>query len=202
MQPNKRQELEERRRQLQIKHAADEFVTSSLEPYIEILEHLKKREVAFEVIRLMYLQHDWKPHLENLLNQAPYKSYGFHSAHVTCTELGVTMDQLYERYPSINPLRYVPALTKVERYRMAPTDQVQNGLAIAVTALALPDQKVFLYYLKYTPLIEIDLAELSRHADDELFNLWHGDAVIFPADLSWLIAFTLEEEWYAGRYEL
>lgn len=59
-------------------------------------------------------------------------------------------------------------------------------------------QEVYLYYMRYAILLQVNLHHLSRVASEELFNFYHGDAIIFAENLDWLIAYSLEDEWRAG----
>jgi len=199
MQPDKRKELEERRRQLQIRRAAEAFLASALQPYVDILDYLSKHDVDFEIIQLMYVKSDWKSHIQTMLQRVPYVDCGFHAGHLEELGLEEQMDQLYDRYPSINSLRYVPCLPKFADYGTAPPEKIRDGLQKAAASLGLSSQKVFLYYLRYTPVIEVSLFDILVHDHEDLFNFWHGDVMIFPSDLTWLMAFTLEEEWYAVK---
>ena len=202
MQQSKRQELEERRRQHQLRQGAETFAASSLQSYVEILDYLDRQGVALKIIQLMYVRSEWKIPIQTILQGAPYAAYGFRPDHLEGSGMEEKMDELYLRYPSTNPLRYVPSLPKLADYNVLSPGEIRNGLKKAAALLGLSNQKVFLYYLRYAPLIEVSLFDILEHDHKDLFNFWHGDAVIFPADLSWLMAFTLEEEWYAGKYEI
>ena len=134
-----------------------------------------------------------------MLQRVPYVDCGFHADHLEELGLEEQMDKLYDRYPSINHLRYVPSLPKFADYGAASSEKIRDGLQKAAASLGLSNQRVFLSHLRYAPVIEVSLFDILEHDHKGLFNLWHGDAVIFPSDLSWLMAFTLEEEWYAGK---
>ena len=200
MELSRREALEGRRRKLQLRLAAEAFVASALQPYVDVLDYLNQHDVDFEIIQLMYTTQEWKPYVQATLQSSIYSRYGFLPAHGEERGLHEKLDKLYDRYPSTNSLRYVPSLPKIADYSSMPPEYSRDGLQQARASLGLPAQRVFLNYLSYAPLIEVSLSDILEHDQEELFNFWHGDVLIFPADLSWLIAFTLEEEWYAGWF--
>jgi len=200
MHPNRRQELEERRRQLKLQQEATSFVTTYLHPYLEIMEYLNRHGVAFQLVELLYLTEEQQGPVANILQTDPYVDYSFPlSRPEQPSGLQDKLDQLFEQYPSVNAMRYVPFLPKFADCMAVYPGNERNGLQAAARSLNLSDQQVYLYYLRYSPIIELSLGDILKHDHQDLFNLQHGDAVIFPADLSWVIAFTLEEEWYAGK---
>src|SRR5690554_8016279 len=72
MHPNRRQELEERRRQLKMHQEAASFVTTYLRPYLEIMEYLNRRGVAFQLVELLYLTEEQQGPLASILKTDPY----------------------------------------------------------------------------------------------------------------------------------
>lgn len=200
MDTEKRIALEERRRQLQLKQQVAAFAASDLQPYLEIVDYLSKHDVPYRMVHVAHVQADWLPSMREIMRQAPYLDYGFPMDRL-CTDDRIDLfGELFQRYPSTNSFRYVPDLPRFADYGTGSSEGLtRDGLRKAITALALQDQQVYLYYLRYAPVIELSLFDLMAHDHPDLFNLGHGDALIFPANLDWVIAFTLEEEWYGGR---
>lgn len=199
MQSEKRRELEELRRQLQQRREAESYVETNVYPYLDVLEYLNQQAVPYKLVQLMYLSEVWHNHVTGIIQAPPYNKYRFPVLTPTEMEdLQWILDHLFNCYPSTNPLRYVPSLPKWADYRASSPDDDRKGLEKAASSLKLSDQRVYLYYLRYSPIIELSLMDILKHDREDLFNWRHGDAVIFPTDLSWLMAFTLEEEWYAG----
>ena len=62
----------------------------------------------------------------------------------------------------------------------------------------MADQWVKLYYFQYAFILKISLSTLAVKASDEMFNLWLGDAVLFPEDYSWITAYSMEQQWKFG----
>jgi hypothetical protein len=200
MQPEKRRELEERRRQLQQRREAESYMETYVHPYLEVLGYLNQQAVPYKLGQLMYLNEDWYGHVTKMIQATPYNKYSFPVLSPSeMKELQGALDQLFDCYPSTNPLRYVPSLRKFADYSVGSPRDDRKGLEETASALKLSDQRVYLYYLRYSPILELSLMDILKHDNEDLFNWHHGDAVIFPTDRSWLMAFTLEEEWYGGR---
>lgn len=191
MDSDKRAALEQRRRQLQIRQEAQAFMQSDVEPALEILSLLQRRGVIYKIVQMLHVKEDWKETVADALSQPPYTTYGFEAGHLKDQGIRALLESLFELYPSTNSLRYVPSLEK----------HVPQGLQQLVNELGLVHQKVYVYYLSYAFVLELQLHDLVKYANADTFNFWHGDALIFSNDLSWLIAYSLEEEWYGGRVQ-
>lgn len=189
MDNSRRTTLEQRRRQLQIRQEAQAFVQSDVEPALELLEMLRNKGVNYKIVQMLHVKDDWKETVADTLSQPAYTTYGFEAGHLQEQGMGALLDALFGQYPSINSFRYVPDLAI----------SVPQGLQQVLHELRLTDQKVYLYYLGYAFVMELSLYDLVQHANADIFNPWNGDALIFSNDLSWLIAYSLEEEWYAVR---
>lgn len=86
-------------------------------------------------------------------------------------------------------------MPKIDKINLI-TSHHESGLKTAVESLALENQTVYMYYLQYAPLLQLQLYDLLPVDNENLFNFWHGDVVIFPENHSWLISYSLEEDWY------
>ncbi len=200
MDENKRSQLEQRRAQLQTKMEAEAFVEQHIKPMLDVLDYLKLHGVPYRITGLVHIATMHYPYVADALSQAPYVDYGFGPLDPPVEHLEKALEEVFERFPSTNGLRYVPNLPKYADYGIQQTDgSVRHGLQIAIQALNLPDQPVYLYYLRYAIVLEVSLFALQNHDHDDLFNTWHGDAIIFVPEGYWLIAYTLEDEWLGGK---
>lgn len=200
MEHDKRTALEQRRQQLQTKLQAETYIVQDLAPALEVLDYLRQHDIAYRIAGLVSIPEKYHSYIEQAFTQPQYSDYDFPISALDSPELKASLQTINDRFPSTNSFRYVPELPRYADYRALPHESTQrNGLQKAVQALELPDQPVFLHYLRYPLVIEVSLHNLAHHDNDDLFNFWHGDAFIFTSDIEWLIAFTLEDEWYGGR---
>ena len=65
-----------------------------------------------------------------------------------------------------------------------------------VDDLNLYNEKAFIYFFNYLPIIESNIKDLLTLDLSEIFTFYHGDALIYPKDLDWLIVYGLEDEWF------
>ena len=201
MDTDKRKFLLQRREQLQNKLEAEEHINSYLEPALEVLDYCRQQAIGYRIVALLSVPQAYRPHVAQCIQEQPYKEYGFAADNLHAVDGNKLLEQLWEKFPSTNEFRYVPDLPCFADYRgVAPAETQRDGLQRAVQELALPEQNVYLCYLRYGLLLEVQLEQISRYDTEELFNTWHGDTLLFAEPADWLIAFTMEDEWYGGKY--
>lgn len=200
MDDNKRSALEQRRQQLQLKIQAETYIERHIKSARELFDDLRQHEVTFEIAGLVYTPMEYRPYIEQTIVQPMYNKYRFQSNHLQSTALEQLLDTLFDQYPSINPLRYVPNLPKYADYSSMPSKGgLRDGLQKVVHAMGLQNQNVYVYYLQYALVLKASLRDLCTHDHEDMFNTWHGEVVIFTDHPDWLITFTLEEEWLGGQ---
>ena len=199
MDNDKRALLEQRRQQLQIKMQAEAYIERHIKPARELFDDLHQHDLAYQIAGLVSTPAEYLPYVEQAMTQPPYCDYGFHPNHLQSAELEQLLDSVFDRFPSVNALRYVPDLPGYTDYGGIPFDNDRrDGLQKVMQALGLQDQNVYVHYLQYTLVLKVSLAALSNHEHESLFNTWHGEVLIFSDNPDWLITFTLEEEWLGG----
>ena len=187
MTPDKRSELESRRILLQQQQQAIDFVESRVRPFVEILQNLQHNKVPFSIVEIFNILPGWKLPLAKLLSQHPFASFGLDK--VCWVNENAWIHHLLDRYPSHNPFRYVPGLPLMAEASLSSITENND----ATTGSA------YLAYFTYPFVLQIELARLRQADEAVLFTGWHGDAVIFPKNMEWLIAYSLEEEWRFGK---
>lgn len=188
----KTERLEQLRAQLHIKLKAKDFLENQISPFKEIHTYLRQERVAFTIIDLLGIREEWLTFIGDDSGKTQFPELVNSPGKSDAKEL---VTKLFAKYPSENAFRFVPQFDKITPN---PSSQA-SGLKDAVQRLALENQTVYLYYLQYAPLLQLQLADLIQVANEDLFNFYYGDVVIFPENHSWLISYSLEEEWYAGR---
>jgi len=169
---------------LQLKQRAKAFFEASIQPFTTITTALQNSGIDYAVCGCIIRPKALLPYFYEI----PAAAELFHTGNRDTIKL---LDQLFKLYPTANALRYVPSLPKMD---------AGATLKDAVDFLGLDNQPVYVYYLRYAPVLQLQLYRLLSANAGDLFNRQQGDVVIFPTDLSWLIAYALETEWYAGRY--
>ena len=189
MTPEQRRILEQKKKQLQLKIAAEQFVAERIQPYLEILDELARAEIQYSIVALSYIDPEQQPFLEPLLQQEPFTNYKLSQAIIL--DNNPLVDQLLDLYPNTHPMRYVPDLPIYDDYFFVEEWIKEHNLA---------DKEVYLYHLSYALLLKVNFSELVKKATDEIFNFWYGDAVVFPEDYSWIIAYSINGQWRFGKH--
>lgn len=187
----RRSGLLKKRKELKYALEAQDFISQRVEPFSEILRRINAADIRYEIY-LMQIPLEWESHLQKLMNEnrlADFK-YGI----VYLPEKIQLLDQMLLQFPSIHPLRYVPDLP-----RILGDQPISQMLKSIVDELRIAKQQVFVCYLQYAVLLQIELDSFIKIANEDMINFWHGDMIIFPAAGDWLISWSMEEQWYAGR---
>lgn len=192
MSPEKRQVLQQKKEQLQRRIAFEAFLGESVIPFMEVLDTLQNLKISFKVVLLRCIPMEFKDLLLERFRTETFVKYNLSDIEISTDDIWI--EQLLDSYPNMHPLRYVPDFPLVG----SRVDVPSMVLSEILDTHHLASQNVYLCYLKYAFLLEINLQALAQNVDEEVFNIWQGDAVIFPKDLSWLIAYSLEEEWRFG----
>ncbi|MGV4413334.1 MULTISPECIES: hypothetical protein [unclassified Chryseobacterium] len=192
MNPDRKNQLLAKRAQLQNRIRFNEFVENRIVPFLEILDELQNLEIEHSIISFRCIPPEFHELLRRHTQTEALEKYKLAKVEITTED--TTVETVLEKYPSINPFRYVLDASVVG-YGNLPDEALQE---IQETQ-QFKEEKVFVYWLKYAFLLEIDFKDLVKRANDDLFNSWHDDAVIFPKDYSWLIAYTIEDEWRVDK---
>lgn len=99
----------------------------------------------------------------------------------------------YSNYPSSLPIRYLP---KLEKW---PTNSSDNGATLKeiMTKLNLSNQPIYLFFVRMSPVIKIDMFDLVSIASNDIMPD-QEDTAIMAIDGSWVIFKSLEQEWVFG----
>lgn len=101
---------------------------------------------------------------------------------------------LYLNYPSILPLRYLPTNSTV----IQEEANLKTHLKLIIDANELKNQVIFLFYVRMSPVIKINLYDLLiLNLQDILPE--EEDVALMATDASWLIFKSMEGEWVFGR---
>lgn len=192
MTPDQRKKLEEKKANLQLQIQLNEFIQDRINPFIEILEILIALQIKHQVVKLRCIPQKFHQPLKVFIENNPIAKHL--PADITITSEDSEIEEILVQYPSANPFRYVSDSPTIG-YGNLPNEILSELLE----AQHLGEEKVFICWLTYAFLVEINLQELSERANTDLFNFWYSDALIFPKDNNWLISFSLEDEWRFKR---
>lgn len=188
MNSERKNQLLEKRAQLQLRIRFNEFVTYCITPFLEILEELQNAEIEYRILSLRCIPEEFHELLCDYLKTEALSKYQLAKVMIKSEDSEVAT--VLEKYPSANPFRYVLDVAVVG-YGNQPDEVLQE----LVETHQITNEKVYVCWLNYAFLIELDLEDLAAKANNELFTPWHHDVLLFPKNYDWLIVYSLEDEW-------
>lgn len=124
------------------------------------------------------------------LQRPPWSGMKFSDDVILDRESSPVHDQLFNTFPTTNPLRYLPPI---------PVLGSQEGLANSFSSL-LPKaihmyrQPVYFVFARMSPVIRINVSHFLEMAAKQLLPEGE-DICIIPANFEWLLFRSLEDEW-------
>lgn len=162
--------------------------------WIEVANSIKEAGLNWSLEYLeVVMQQQYDIWIEKL-NQDPWSSFSFSESVIQIGDKYWVHEMLYLNYPSILPLRYLPANSTVIREEA----NLKIHLKAIVDTNELKNQVIFLFYVRMSPVIKINLYDLLILNLQEIL-LEQEDVAIMAVDASWLIFKSMEGEWVFGR---
>lgn len=175
------------KKRLQQKLQAQTFFTEDVSACVELLTAFQEAGINYKIAGWVNVKQELRSYLV-----PEFEKLGFALDDDNNLVVADILDQVFETYPSIHSFRYVPPVPELNSLEQ------RDALFEAMEYLNLQDQEVQVYWLRYAVVLKLNLLDLLKLPADSVFTGWHGDAVIFPENLRWLIAYSLEDLWYAG----
>lgn len=164
--------------------------------WLEIAQSLKNANCVWELEYLDVISENQYEYWIEKLKQEPWSSFSFPETVIKKGNSYWVHEMLYSKYPSVLPLRYLPVL---EQFSAGSKQHLDIFKAINAQ-LMLGNQSVFLFSIRMSPVIKINLFDLVGLKFEDII-LAHEDIAIMAIDGSWLIFKSLEGEWVFGRYK-
>ncbi len=162
--------------------------------WIEVANSIKEAGLNWSLEYLeVVMQQQYDNWIEKL-NQDPWSSFSFSESVIQIGDKYWVHEMLYLKYPSILPLRYLPANSTV----IQEEANLKIQLKAIIDANELKNQVIFLFYVRMSPVIKINLTDLLQLNLEEILPE-QEDVALMATDASWLIFKSMEGEWVFGR---
>jgi len=162
--------------------------------WLEIANSLKQANCIWELEYLDVISQNQYDYWLEKLKLEPWSKFSFSETVIQKGNSYWVHEMLYSKYPSVLPLRYLPALEKFSSRSKSSLEILKEISA----QLMLDNQAAFLFYIRMSPVIKINLFDLVGFNFEDMV-LEHEDMAIMAIDASWLIFKSLEGEWVFGR---
>lgn len=193
MDSNQRNELLQKRAQLQLNLRFNDFVKACVEPFIEVLEELQRLKLSHGIVSLRFVPQELKPLLMEKLQSGTFAKYDLSGVEIAMED--TLMEQLMDVFPNRHSSRYFPDLPVVSLLEH-PASVLQE----LIGKHHIAEQVVYVCWLEYVFLLEVNLPDLAQKINQEILDSWHGDVIIFPKDFSWLaVYYAFDDEWRFGH---
>ncbi len=160
------------KRAKQLRLATDCFIREQLMPCLDILEELHHQQIPYRIVCLSVPDTADKKTVANLFQKPLFTRYGIGRIDTDTTTL---------------------SFSKLKEHR---TEKKDKDLLLYINSLLHKnDSAITLEYRKYGCTVQISLQQLVERYSAELFNQWHGEIFLAPADQSWLVKYSSEENW-------
>lgn len=193
MTPEQQSTLNEKRKLLQQQLQFKEFFSQYIAPFSEVLESLNLLKINYQVVLARCIPKEYQHLLIEQFNLGEFKKYNLSEIEITSED--EILERLFKIFPNKHALRYLLDFESIK----IDFDYPKTILNNIIHSEHLTEQQVYLCYLGFGFVLQIDFQDLSDKVSDDIFNTWHGDTVIFPKNQEWLIAYSLENEWRFGR---
>ena len=176
------------------KIAVDEQSSFLVTWWIEVANSIKEAgfDCSLEYLEVV-IQEEYDFWIEKL-KQAPWANLSFPVSVIQIGNGYWVQEQLFSKYPSILPLRYLPNFPIKPNYKNDSTKMLKE----IIDENNLKSQVIFLFYVRMSPVIKINLTDLLQLNLEEVLPE-HEDVAVMARDGSWLIFKSLEGEWVFGR---
>ncbi len=176
------------------KIAVDEQSSFLVTWWLDIANLINRTGYKWELEYLdVVTENQWQYWIDKLA-QEPWSNFSFSNTIILKGELYWVHEMLYLKYPSTLQLRYLPAssTTIKEEY------DLKKIIKAIIDENNLKSQVIFLFYVRMSPVIKINLTDLLQLNLEEILPE-HEDVAVMAIDGSWLIFKSLEGEWVFGR---
>lgn len=193
MDSKQRNKLLQKRTQLQLNLRFNDFVKACVEPFIEVLEELQRLKISHDIVSLRFVPKELQPLLMEKFNGGAFVKYDLSGVEIAMED--TLMELLMDVFPSRHSSRYFPDLPVVSLLEH-PTSVLQE----LIGKHHIAEQQVYICWLEYVFLLEVNLSDLAQKVNQEILDSRHGDVIIFPKDFSWLaVYYAFEDEWRFGH---
>ena len=176
------------------KIAVDEQSSFLVTWWLDIANLINRTGYKWELEYLdVVTENQWQYWIDKLA-QEPWSNFSFSNTIILKGELYWVHEMLYLKYPSTLQLRYLPASSTIikEEY------DLKKILKAIIDENNLKSQVIFLFYVRMSPVIKINLTDLLQLNLEEILPE-HEDVAVMAIDGSWLIFKSLEGEWVFAR---
>ncbi|MEG0915866.1 MAG: hypothetical protein RSF68_02510 [Myroides sp.] len=183
--------LLQKREHLQVRIRFNDFVKLFEEDFKEILKELQFLNIHYSIASWRCVPQEFHSLLAEYIQKDSFLKSKFAETKLLSND--DTVETLLNAFPSVNYLRYVPDLKIMGR-----GTEISALIQPLLDSYEMERLSVYFCWLKYPVILEMDILEFAELVNGEILGFWHGDLVVFPTDFTWLLTYSVEDEWRFG----
>ena len=149
--------------------------------------------IQFQLVYLGIVEREFKVHLIQIINNEGVIS-SQDALDLICIDFEKdVLNDLQFNFPSKNLLSYNPDLKSIGNYYIKPENILKYFEDKELTHIS-----VYLLYRRYAPVIRLPLHEFILNYGIFKVDDYYDDILVFPADYSWLLFCSSDDEWSFG----
>jgi hypothetical protein len=188
-----RKALEAKRKELQVKLAVSDFFANYMKEWMHLYRSWAQLPIHFQLVYLGIVEQEYKGQLIQIINNE-----GIISSQDALDLIWIDFEKdvlknLQLNFPSKNLLSYNPDLKSIGNYYIEPSNILKY-----FEEKELTHTSVYLVYTPYTPVIMLPFHEFILNYGIFKVDDYYDDILIFPANYSWLLFCSSDDEWSFG----
>lgn len=183
--------LEAKKHQIQLRIRVEEQIELHLLNWLEIYDVVLRNNINYEIVQLANVTEEEIGFWEIALAKAPTDTYNFDIKKLNTNKERNLFGLLYDIFPSIYPLRFMPC----NHIPLLVSNRPNEIIADFAQKLGVDfEEKVYLMYLPYTPVLKLKLKDIVASAD-QLYDFPMEDILIATPNFHKIIFRSMEDEW-------
>lgn len=193
MNENNKEILNSKRKELQVKLAVSDFYANYMKDWLHLYRSWVQLPIHLQLVYLGIVEQEYNEPLIQVINNE-----GIISSQVAIDFIWKDFEKdvlknLELIFPSKNLLSYVPSLKSIGNYYIEPSNILKY-----FEEKELTHTLVYLVYTRYVPVIMLPLHEFILNYGIFKVDDYYDDILVFPADYSWLLFCSSDDEWSFG----
>lgn len=186
----KMDKLADKKRSLKTRLLVESKIKALENHWLNWFKQVNDNIKSCELICLDWVQETELPFWDRLLNQEPWTEFSALTKFLKVASEPEILELLLKNHPGVLPLRYLPD---------APVLKTNEESVVIFAQMVrhnqLAPQKVYVFFVRMSPVVQMDLYDLmNTEHSDEIFPE-EEDMVIMSLDGNWIIFKSLEQEW-------
>ena len=183
--------LSEKRKQLQLKLTAQDLVKRNIVyHWMEIFENIKQSGISYQIEYLCIVNEELHPYVLNEVNELKHPEFN-----QSLVRKGdeIEMDTFFRKYPSIEPLKYIPDLPVLSN-----SDNLKLVFEQADELLDFKNEPVYFLSPDWWPVLQLNWQDVLKYGQ-AIFSDIPLPFLFTDKSLQKILFKSIEDEWRISK---